>query len=284
MKRQIFGISLLLLLMSTGSLWSQILDDPQIYVESQNTTTCKNISAPCGIDPNDIGDGSSIYVGFAGNHSAVMPLLILVGVPNGDAAPTLTNLPAGISIENPGVQVFELNHATTGTSAGEFEGTMASGGCKDAYSCSGITPNTGNGGGASESFVNWTTNPFPGGATNPDVGVTSFDLYAYAIHIALNSKTNPTNSPIQIGFGNTTAGSFVVAFSCSTTVANNGACPNGGIGDTPFTNAGFIDTTNTGGGGGGGRGTVPEPSSVALLASIVLGTVVLLKKRMHARS
>ena len=62
--------------------------DPQIYV-------CTGCTAPAGGDPNVINP-TSINVGFAGNHTAVAPLLIIVGVPNGGPDPTIS-LPAGVN-------------------------------------------------------------------------------------------------------------------------------------------------------------------------------------------
>ena len=66
--------------------------DPQLYVQSLSAT-CTTPGAACGGDPN-IVNPASILVGFAGNHSAASPLLIIVGVPNAGSAPTIS-LPSG---------------------------------------------------------------------------------------------------------------------------------------------------------------------------------------------
>lgn len=215
--------------------------DPQIYV-------CTGCTAPPSPgDPNLI-NANSINVGFAGNHAAVSPLLIIVGVPSSGVAPTIS-LPKGVSAAVGGTY-YGLTNATTGTTAGELEGMLQKTGCADAYTCSGL--NSGSGGGASESFVNWTGNPFPNGVSNPDAGVTSFNLYAYAIDFALNSGTGG-NSPINIDLTGSTAGDFVIAYDCA---VSGTTCTDGSIGSTPFTDAGFV---------------APESGSVALLGIVLLG-------------
>jgi hypothetical protein len=103
----------------------------QIYV-------CTGCIAPPGGDPDFINP-ASINVGFAGNHTAVAPLLVLVGVPNGGAAPALS-LPAGVSPAGSG-SYYGLHTATSGSLAGALEGTLTSGG--DAYATAGLTTGAG---------------------------------------------------------------------------------------------------------------------------------------------
>ena len=233
--------------------------DPQIFL-------CTGCTAPAGVDPVLV-DPSSINVGFAGSHTAVAPLLIIVGVPNGGSAPTIS-LPLGVSAAAAGTY-YGLNFATSGGLTGVAEGTLMSTGCANAYACSGIANA---GGGSSEMFVNWTGNPVPGGATNPDTGVTSFTLYAFAINYALNSCVPnnkngcpAVNSPITIDLaGGTAVGldTFVIAYNCATSGAT---CSGGDIGSTPFTNAGYY--------------TTPEPGTLALLGTGILGIGGLLRRR-----
>ncbi|MGH7030938.1 MAG: PEP-CTERM sorting domain-containing protein [Stellaceae bacterium] len=204
---------------------------------------CTGCTASPGGDPDTI-DPASINVGFDGNHSAVSPLLIVVGVPNGGPAPTIS-LPTGV---NPAAAGTHFGAATNGTTSGELDGTLTSG---DAYMTVGLNPETN-----SESFVNWTRPTFPNGNTNPNAGVASFGLYVYGIDFALTGGMGG-NSPINIDFTNIATGSYVIAYSCATAGTS---CANGHVGDTPFTNAGFVATGNV-------PPVVPEPASLALLGT-----------------
>jgi len=260
-----FTLLLVLLLAVSISSFGQVID-PQIYVETPSAT-CAG-TAPCGGDPNII-DPSSIDVGFAGNHSAVAPLLMIVGVPDGGAAPTIS-LPGGVSAAAAGMY-YGLKVDTSGNLTGVLEGVMTSAG-GNAYSISGLK--TGSGGGSSESYVNWNTFD-----SSQSIGTGgSFNLYAYAIDFALNNSGPPAgNSPINIDFTGTTAGSFVIAYNCAT---SGSTCTGGDIGETPFTNAGATTGATTGPTISPTTSPiVPEPNSIVLLGSALLGVSVLLRRK-----
>ena len=239
----------------TSPAGAQTIVDPQIYV-------CTGCTAPPGTDPNPI-NSNTINVGFAGNHTAAAPLLIIVGVPGATSTtgPTIS-LPTGVSLMATGNYYgASTNKTLTGTLDGFLTAVTS-----DAYTAVGLNPETN-----SESFTNWTTSPFPGGATNPDTGVTSFGLYVYAISYALNSGAGG-NSPINIDFSGLPTGSYVIAYNCATlgsptsTQCGTTTTTKGDIGDTPFTNAGFVTST----------APTPEPNTLFLfgLGTLALGLVM----------
>ena len=220
----------------------------QIYI-------CTGCTTPPGGDPNII-DPTSINVGFAGNQSAVTPLLIIVGVPNAGSAPTLSL--HGVISAATGARYYGLNAATSGGLTGASEGllTSANNGLNDAYTVAGLS-----GGNNSENWSNWSGFDSTHGVT---VG-TSFALYAYAIDVALNSGSGG-NSPINIDFSNIATGSFVIGYNCAVAGAS---CIAANVGSTPFTNAGST--------------AVPEAGTLPLFATGLVGVGALFGTRLFNR-
>jgi len=233
---------------------AQIVTDPQIYV-------CTGCTNPPGGDPNVI-DPNSINVGFAGNHTAVAPLLIIVAVPNLGADPTIS-LPAGVTT------MSGTFYGAVASGTGSFDGTLTSSSLPNVFAVIGLTPagdSSGANAGSSESWVNLSGYDSLHSFT---VG-SGFKLYVFGINFALNSSKTGGNSPINIDFTGLAQGSFVMAYNCG---AAGTTCSGGNIGDTPFTNAGVFT------GGSPTPPPTPEPASMLLMGTGLVAFGGMLRRR-----
>lgn len=223
-----------------------------ISASASQLYTCQSCTNPVGGDPFLITNPSSFDVGSAGNHATVGPLLIIVGTYDGAPAPTLHY---GTHSYTPGgAAVYGWNGSAT---AVPFDATEGS---ESAYAELGIEPE---GGGSSEQFFpNWVN----GDTANGITAATTFNLYVYEIPVAL--PASPGN--ITLSLTGATAGSYVIGYACE---AAGTPCPNGKEDSTPFTNAGLI-----------GRSLpppVPEPSSLVLFGSGLIGMGTLVRRKMR---
>ena len=142
---------------------------------------------------------------------------------------------------------FQFGTTDYGIKAGSgFAGLMSSG---DVYSFLGVS-----GANKSNSFTNWSAADL----RMMDTSVTDFGIYVYA----LDTGKFAGNDLLDVQLSGIPEGTFAVAFGVDTKGKK--------IYDTPFTEAGLQDIPPA---------PVPEPSTLALFAGLLMALVVLRGRR-----
>jgi hypothetical protein len=102
------------------------------------------------------------------------------------------------------------------------------------------------------------------------VNASSFNIFEYNLSGTTLFDANPTT--FTFGGSGLSAGSFVYAWGCLDAGIAPASCPMGDTFSTPFTETGIVT-------GGGSPPPVPEPASMLLLGSGLLGIGGMLRRR-----
>jgi hypothetical protein len=239
-------------------------DPATLHIGTPAGTAC---AQGCGGDPNVItGNVLSVFQNSGGAPDLLSPLLLIVGVPNGGAAPTISSVQefdpyTGSASGGSPVASFSLGGANlyggVWDVASGFGGTWDSGD-PQVYEFLGFEPPNTN---ASNNFGNWSD------ASVADAGVIAddYDLYVYRINATLGDK-----GLFEIMWLSApAAGSIAIAYGCAELGTDGRCAGSGDVYTTPFTEVGLFG----GGGNGGGGGTqqIPEPGTLTLLGSGLIG-------------
>ena len=210
----------------------------------------------CAGDPNTISQVAvDVYQNSGGASLLGNPLLLILGIPNNTSNLFSTNPISSVTSYNPysgGSPVAGTSAFATGGTygllspvSGGYFGSMTSG---EAYSFLTLqTPHD-----MSNNFGNWFT-------ADQGIGVTAagFGMYVFALTTALDGQ-----GLVDIQFSQgLPLGSYVIAY--GQTPVTNGKIT---IYDTPFTEAGQVTE-------------VPEPGSLALLGTGLLGLVGMVRRK-----
>ena len=250
--------------------WADIVDPATLQIGDGGGGS--NPTGELQNDPVYVGTTNfSIYQNSGGPALLDDPLVVILAVPD---TGTLTGSISSATLYNPysiypgggtsltiaaGVDP-NLDDALYGTvltnTFGAFQGNMTSSG-GDLYTFLGLGSFANN----SFNWSNLTGATLPNGDPNPDAGVTSFNVYAYSLS---DGGTNLDDKGLVDVFWSASGlpgGTFIAAYGVST--PDQG--PDAMAYSTPFTRAGLTQ--------------VPEPSSLLLFGSGLLGLALLGRKR-----